>query len=69
MNDVYTTEREIVEFDLNFVRKNKRTFFDASSEAMQVALEIGQHLHGAQRHQFAKVIECITTHDAIVECL
>ena len=36
---------------------------------MDIALAVGENLQGEQRVQFAKVIECITTCEAIVECL
>ncbi|MBR1543606.1 MAG: hypothetical protein IJ626_01770 [Muribaculaceae bacterium] len=40
-----------------------------TGEAMDIALAVGENLQGEQRVQFAKVIECITTCEAIVECL
>ena len=65
----YRKEQEIVEFDLDYVRSNKRTFFDASQEAMEIALEVGRELHGELYDKFSKVIDCIATYDALVECL
>ncbi|MBQ7690335.1 MAG: hypothetical protein IJT30_03970 [Muribaculaceae bacterium] len=36
--------RQIVEVELPFVRRNKRTFFDASHEAMCIAMSVGKSL-------------------------
>lgn len=61
--------QEPFDLSLQFIKNNKRLFFDQLSQAKELVLSFKGLLPDECEDEIAAVIECLTTSESVIECL
>lgn len=61
--------QEPFDLSLQFIKNNKRLFFDQLSQAKELVLSFERQLPNECQSEIAAVIECLTTSESVIESL
>lgn len=57
----------LVEYELSFIKENKKTFYESAHNAKSKAFQLKNTLPASLRAELEPIIECLTDYEAVLE--